>query len=448
MPRTIKINKGLDIKLVGAAEKKISDIRPDSFAIKPTDFIGVFPRLLVKEGDEVKAGSPLFIDKYRENIIFTALHSGKVQEIKRGDKRVLLEIRITPDPSNQQIDFEPLNPLSAAKEEVTEKLLKSGLWSFIRQRPYNIIANPDHNPKAIFVSAFDSAPLAPDYDFIVNGRGEDFQTGLNALKVLTTGKVYLSVSDKTKASEFLNAKNVEVVTFKGPHPAGNVGVQIHHLDPINKGDVVWVVKIQDVLTIGYLFKNGVINADILVALAGSEVIKPQYFNTIRGGCIKKMVERNVSNNELRYISGNALTGTAIRPDNYMNYYDSLITVLPEGHHSEFLGWAKPGFGKFSTSKSFPSWLSPNKKYALDTNLHGGERAYVMTGKFEKVLPMDILPLQLIKSILYEDVDLMENLGIYEVEPEDLALVEFIDTSKTNIQALVRKGLEVMRKEMS
>jgi len=448
MPKTIKITKGLDIKLVGTAEKTISEIRPDSFALKPTDFIGVFPRMLVKEGDEVSAGTPLFVDKYRENIVFTAPHSGKVLEVKRGDKRALLEIRMETAASNKQIDFEPANPLSLSKEQITEKLLKSGLWTLIRQRPYNIIANPDTMPKAIFVSAFDTAPLAPDYDLIVRGRGDDFQTGINVLKGLTKGKVNLGIGAKTQAPEFLNVKNAEVTLFKGPHPAGNVGIHIHHLDAINKGEVVWVVQMQDVITIGYLFNKGVISPELIVALAGSEVQKPRYYKTIRGGCIKKMVEGNVTNNELRYISGNVLTGTKIRPDNYLSYYDSMVTVIPEGNYSEFLGWALPGFNKFSASRSFPSFLTPNKEYALDTNIHGGERAYVMTGKFEKVLPMDILPLQLIKSIIYEDIDLMENLGIYEVEPEDFALVEFVDTSKTNIQVLIRRGLEIMRKEMN
>ncbi len=448
MPKTIKITKGLDIKLIGAAEKTLSVIQPQSFAIKPTDFIGVFPKMLVKEGDMVEAGTPIFFDKYRENIVFTAPHSGRILEIKRGDKRALLEIRMEPDSLNKQIDFTPANPETLTKEQITEKLLRSGLWTLIKQRPYNVIANPDHAPKAIFISAFGSAPLTPDYDFIINGKGEDFQAGLNTLKGLTTGKVHLNISDKTKAPEFLNAKNVEINTFKGPHPAGNVGIQIHHISPINKGDVVWTVNVQDVAAIGYLFRNGVINPEVIVALAGSEVLKPRYFKTIRGGCIKKMVESNVSNNELRYISGNVLTGTAIRPDNYLSFYDNMVTVIPEGNYSEFLGWALPGFGKFSTSRSYPSFLTPGKSYVMDTNLHGGERAFVMTGKFEEVFPMDILPLQLIKSIIFEDIDLMENLGIYEVEPEDFALVEFVDTSKTNIQALIRKGLEIMRKEMN
>ena len=448
MPKTIKINKGLDIRLVGASEKTITQVSPESFAIKPTDFIGVFPKLLIKEGDKVEAGTPIFFDKYRENILFTAPHSGTILEVKRGDKRAMLEIRIEADANNKQIDFYPADPATTSRDQKKEKLLASGLWALIRQRPYNVIANPDHTPKSIFVSAFDSSPLAPDYDFIVQGRGQEFQTGLNVLKGLTDGPVYLNIGERTKAPEFLNAKNVEVNTFKGPHPSGNVGIQIHHLDPINKGDIVWTVKMQDVCTIGYLFLNGVIDPTIICALAGSEVLKPRYFKTIRGGCIKKMVEGNVTNKDLRYISGNVLTGNTIRPDNFINYYDSMITVIPEGNYSEFLGWALPGFNKYSTSRSFPSWLTPKKEYVLDTNLHGGERAYVMTGKFEEVLPMDILPLQLIKSIIYEDIDLMENLGIYEVEPEDFALIEFVDTSKTNIQALLRKGLEIMRKEMS
>lgn len=448
MPKTIKITKGLDIKLTGSAEKTLSVVRPETFAVKPTDFIGVFPRMLVKEGDTVKAGTPLFVDKYRDNIIFTSPHSGTVLEIKRGDKRALLEIRLQTDKENDQIDFEPAGPLTASREQIIEKLLTSGLWTLIKQRPYNVIANPSHLPKSIFVSAIDTAPLAPDMDYLIKGKGDYFQTGLDVLKGLTDGTVYLNIGEETKAPEFLNAKNVEITVFKGPHPAGNPGIQIHHLDPINKGDIVWVVKAQDVAAIGYLFKNGVIDPEVIVALVGSEVLSPRYFKSIRGGCIKKMVESNVTNRDLRYISGNVLTGTAIRPDNYLGFSDTMVTVIPEGNHSEFLGWAKLGINKFSTSHSFPSFLMPGKKYNLDTNLHGGERAYVMTGKFEQVFPMDILPLQLIKSILYEDIDLMESLGIYEVEPEDLALVEFVDTSKTNIQALVRKGLEIMRKEMS
>jgi len=410
--------------------------------------IGVFPRMLVKEGDAVLAGTPLFIDKHRENICFTSPVSGTVTEIKRGDKRVLLEVRVESDNKNEQINFGTADPLKLSKEEITEKLLKSGLWLLIRQRPYAVIANPDLIPKAIHISAFDSAPLGPDYDFIVNGKGNLFQTGLDVLSKLTNGKVHLNISDTTSATEFLNSRNVQINTFKGPHPAGNVGIQIHHLDPINKGDVVWFAGVQDVITIGSLFAEGVYNASLVVAFAGSEVKHPQYIKTKRGACIQKIVEGNVKEGNLRYISGNVLTGIRIRPDSYLGYYDSLISVIPEGDYSEFLGWALPGLNKFSFSRSFVSWLTPNRSYRLDTNLHGGERALVMTGQYEKVLPMDIFPLQLIKAILVEDIDLMENLGIYEIEPEDLALCEFIDTSKTEIQVIARKGLELMRKEMS
>ena len=448
MPKTINLNRGLNISIAGEADKSLKEAVALHYAIKPTDFIGVFPRMLVAEGAPVKAGTPLFIDKYRENICFVSPVSGTVSEIKRGDKRVLLEVRIEPDGKNESEQFGKADPSALSKPEITEKLLKSGLWSMIRQRPYGIIANPDQTPKAIHISAFDTAPLAPDYDYIVKGKGEQFQAGINALAKLTAGKVHLNISNSTSAGEFLNCRNVELTTFKGPHPAGNVGIQIHHIDPINKGEVVWFAGVQDVIAIGSLFTEGIYNAEIVVALAGSEVLKTGYLKTRRGACISKMVENNVKEGDLRYISGNVLTGTQIRRDNFIGFYDSLITVIPEGNYHEFFGWALPGFNKLSFSRTYFSWLSPKRKYTVDTNLHGGERALVMTGQFEKVLPMDIYPMQLIKAALSENIELMENLGMYEVEPEDLALCEFIDTSKTEIQAIVRQGLETLRKEMS
>ncbi|MCO5264936.1 MAG: Na(+)-translocating NADH-quinone reductase subunit A [Lentimicrobium sp.] len=448
MSKTIRINKGLNIRLKGEAEKTLREVTAQQFAIKPTDFIGVFPRMQVKEGDRVKAGTPLFIDKYRENIVFTSPVSGTVTEIKRGDKRVLLEVRIESDGLYEQEKFGTANPSDLTREAIVEKLLKSGLWTLVRQRPYGIIADPESSPKAIHVSAFDTAPLAPDYDFIMNGNGNAFQTGLDVLAKLTSGKVHLNVSNKTTAKEFLSSRNVQINTFSGPHPAGNTGIQIHHIDPINKGELVWFAGVQDVITIGRLFTEGVYNSEITIALAGSEVKKTGYFKTRRGACVSKLVEGNTTEGNLRYISGNVLSGAQIKPNNYLGFYDSLLTVIPEGDYHEFIGWALPGLNKFSFSRSFFSWLTPNKAYNFDTNMHGGVRAYVMTGQFEKVLPMDIYPLQLIKAILAEDIDLMENLGIYEIEPEDFALCEFIDTSKTEIQSIVRHGLELMRKEMS
>ncbi|MBK6347001.1 MAG: Na(+)-translocating NADH-quinone reductase subunit A [Bacteroidales bacterium] len=448
MSKTFTLSKGLDIRLKGEAEKVLREVTALHYAVKPTDLTGVFPRLLVKEGDAVLAGTPLFQDKHHENICFPSPVSGTVAEIKRGDKRALLEIRIEPDGKNGQINFGASDPSKLTKAEITDKLLKSGLWSLIRQRPYGIIANPEHTPKAIHISAFDTAPLAPDLDFVVNGKGDLFQTGLDALAKLTGGKLHLNIGSTTSAKEFLNSRNVEINTFKGAHPAGNVGIQIHHLDPINKGDVVWFAGVQDIITIGHLFKEGVYNPEIIVALAGSSVIKTGYYKTRRGACIYKMVEGNVRDGNQRYISGNVLTGKQIRHDSFIGYYDSLITAIPEGNYHEFLGWALPGLNKLSFSRSFFTWMMPGKKYEADTNLHGGERAFVMTGQFEKVFPMNIYPMQLIKAAIAEDIERMEKLGIYEVEPEDLALCEFIDTSKTEIQTIIRNGLELVRKEMS
>jgi Na+-transporting NADH:ubiquinone oxidoreductase subunit A len=449
MSNVIRIKKGLNINLIGEAEKTIKQLTTDQFAIKPTDFIGVFPKLLIQEGDAVEAGSPLFIDKYRENILFTSPVSGKVREIKRGAKRVLLEIRIEADGKNTAIDFGAADPLQLKRDEVIEKLLKSGVWPFIRQRPYSVIANPADFPKAIFISTFDSSPLAPDNDFVLQGSEKAFQKGIDALTKLTKGKVHLNVNAKAATSSlFTNAKGVQLNAFEGPHPAGNVGVQINKIDPINKGEVVWYLYPQDVALIGKLFLSGKFDAERTIALTGSEVLKPAYYKTKLGANLESFIKNNVSDVEKRYISGNVLTGVKIDLDGYIGFYATQITVMKEGNYYEFFGWALPGFNKFSMSKSFPTYLFKNKKFALDTNLHGGERALVMTGEFEKVFPFDIYPLQLLKAIMIEDIDLMENLGIYEVDEEDFALCEVVDTSKTNIQEVVRKGLDLMRKEMS
>jgi Na+-transporting NADH:ubiquinone oxidoreductase subunit A len=443
------IKKGLDIKLLGEAEKTIVDLNAEKFAIKPPDFIGCFPKVMVKEGDSVKVGTPIYFDKYRDNIIFTSPVSGKVNAIKRGAKRRLLEIIIDSDSKDEAIDFGISKIGDQKKDDIVNKMLKSGVWPLIRQRPYSVIADPKETPKAIFVATYDTSPLAPDYDLIVHGQGEAFQAGLDILKKLTDGHVHLNVDTKRTISKvFLNSKNVQINTFSGPHPSGNVSVHISKIDPINKGDLIWYLYPQDVLTIGRLFLEGRFNSTRIIALAGSEVRKPKYFKTYIGASLVNMVKDNISETENRYISGNVLTGEKIEKDGYVGFYDSLISVIPEGKYHEFFGWINPGFRKFSFSRAFPSWLTPNKKYRLDTNLHGGVRAYVMTGKFEKVFPFDIYPLQLIKAVLVEDIDQMENLGIYEIDHEDFALCEVIDTSKTEIQSIIRKGLDLMRIEMS
>lgn len=443
------IKKGLDIKLVGEAEKTITEVLAKQIAVKPTDFTGVFPKLLVKEGAKVKAGSPIFFDKYRDNIVFTSPVGGVVTEIKRGAKRKLLEVKIEVDAKGEFEDFGAADANKLNKESVTEKLLKSGLWPLIKQRPYSVIANPDQMPKAIFISGFDNSPLGPDYDFILHGKGEAFQSGLDAISKLTDGKVHLNIhADNSKTKVLLNSKNVQINQFKGKYPSGMVGPQIAALDPMNKGEVIWTINPQDVVTIGQLFLTGKINAEKIVALTGSEVLKPRYIKTTYGVCLKDILEDNVSDVEKRFISGNPLTGSKVEMDGHLGMYDNQITVLPEGRESRFVGWILPNFDVFSYYKSMFSWLTPGKKYSLNTNMNGGERAFVVTGKFEQVFPFDIYPMQLIKAVMAEDIDLMEQLGIYEVEAEDFALLEFISTSKIEIQTIIHNGLEFLRKELS
>jgi Na+-transporting NADH:ubiquinone oxidoreductase subunit A len=446
MANTIKIKKGLNINLIGEAKKEVYSIDAGRYAIKPTDFLGVFPRLLVKEGDSVKAGTPLFIDKYRDNIIFTSPVSGVIEEISRGDKRVLEEIRIQSGSKPEYEDFGKADPSKSTRELIIEKLLRSGAWAMIRQRPYTIIANPADTPKGIYVSGFDTAPLAPDYSMIVKENLVDFQSGMDVLSKLAGAPVKLGLPGGI--SDFPNTSNADITYFDGPHPAGNVGIQIHKTNPINKGDIVWTVNIQDVIIIGRLFMKGIYDTSIIIPLCGSEVKSPKYYKTYKGVSVRAIAKDNIQEGTVRFISGNALTGTRIKSDGFLGFYQNQFTVLPEGNYFEFFGWALPGLNKFSFSKSFFSWLNPNRKYRLDTNFHGAERAYVMTGQYEKVFPMDIFPMQLIKACLAENIELMENLGIYEVDEEDFALVEFIDTSKTEIQQIIRKGLDLIRKEMS
>jgi Na+-transporting NADH:ubiquinone oxidoreductase subunit A len=338
---------------------------------------------------------------------------------------------------------------SLTKENVIEKMLKSGTWPLIRQRPYSVIADPADEPKAIIISAFDSSPLAPDMSYLIDGLGNEFQAGIDAMNKLTSGKIHLNLREGNMAATiFSSATGVQLNYFKGPHPAGNVGVQIYHLDPINKGDIVWYLDPQAVVTIGKLFLEGKYDASRRIALVGSEVDKPQYFKVISGCNIFPLVKDSRLSTNIRYISGNVFTGQPIEKDGYLGFYDRQLTLIPEGNYHEFLGWAMPRLNKFSFSKSFFSWLTPNKKYSLDTNINGGHRAFVFTGEYEKVFPMNIYPMQLLKAIMVKDIDLMENLGIYEVDEEDFALCEFIDSSKTEMQAIVREGLDYLRKELS
>lgn len=453
MSNPIKIKKGLNIPLLGEAEKILNTApRSASYSVCPPDYHGLTPKMLVKEGDKVKAGTPLFFDKYNEKIIFTSPVSGTFTDLVRGEKRKILRVTIDADPFDDYIKLSSGDPLQMSREQVVENILSSGLWPAIQQRPYSVIANPSQTPKAIFVSAFDSAPIAPDLDFIVNGQEDFFQTGLNALTRLTDGKVHLSVNAETTLSKaFLNAKNVTIHHFTGPHPAGNVGIQIHHIDPINKGELAWHIDVQHIIMIGKLFENGIYDASKIIALTGSEVLNPRYYKVVSGARIEDIIANNLrveADTRKRFVSGNVLTGTAVPKGNYLRFYHNQITVIPEGDKPEILGWIAPNLDKFSLSRSFPAFLTPWRKYRHNTNIRSGERPFVVTGLYEKVLPMDIMPMQLLKSIMINDIDMMERLGIYEVAPEDFALCEYVCPSKIDIQDTIREGLDVLMKEFA
>ena len=450
MSKDIRLKKGLNINLKGEADKVYASIpQSELFSLKPTDFHGLTPKLNVKIGDKVKAGTCVFFDKYNERIRFSSPVSGEVTDIIRGAKRRILEVKIKSDTETNYESFSILDD-SASREQVIEALLESGVWPFIRQKPFDTIANPSDNPKAIFISTFDTAPLAPDNDFVLHGLDKEFQKGIDVIKKLTDGKVHLNVDGNTNPSKvFTDCKGVEINKISGPHPAGNVGVQVHHIDPINKGDVIWYLYPQDVLTIARLFTDGKYDVSRMVALTGSQVERPRYYRTISGASISNMISENsIKDGSNRFISGNVLTGTQISSDGCIGFYDSQITVIPEGNEQEFLGWIAPGLQKFSMSKSYFSWLTPTKKYNLNTNYNGEERAYVVTGQYEKVLPMDVCPMQLVKACMIEDIDSMEQLGIYEVSTEDMALCEFVCTSKMEVQSIIREGLDLVKKECS
>lgn len=452
MSKTIKLKKGFDIKLVGKAEKQLGDFKSaKTFALKPTDFIGMQrPKVTVSEGDTVKAGTPIMFDKALESVQYVAPVSGEIVEVKRGDRRKLLEIKILADAEISYETFEKYSKDSIAslsREDIISNMCKSGVWPQLIQRPYGIVANPEETPKAIFISGFDTHPLAPDYGFLLEGEETYFQTGLDVLTKLTSGKLHVNVDGSAQTpSIFANATGVELNKFSGPHPAGNVGVQIHHLDPINKGEVVWTINPFGVVQIGKLFLEGKYDASKRMAITGSEAKNAVYVDTYMGACVDTLVEGNTKQDHIRVVSGNVLTGERINRDGYVGYFHHQITLLPEGDQYEFLGWMKPTASKLSYHRALGllSFLNPKKEFVLDTNTNGEERAFVQTGVFEDVTPMDILPVYLLKAILAEDFDEMEELGIYEVVEEDLALCEFVDVSKHPVQEILRKGIDLIQ----
>ncbi|MEM9895330.1 MAG: Na(+)-translocating NADH-quinone reductase subunit A, partial [Bacteroidota bacterium] len=425
--------------------------QPETFSLKPSDFKGLGrAKMAVKEGDNVKAGTPLFFDRNVEDVLYTAPVSGEIVEIKRGEKRKILEVKILADKKIEYKQFSKFDQNQIAglnRDVIIDQLQKSGAWVNVIQRPYGIVADASTTPKSIFISAFDKSPLAPDYEFLLEGKEDDFKFGLAILKSLTDGSVHVGINGDKSSSMFLNGLQIaQVTSFTGPHPSGNVGVHIHHLDPISKGDIVWTIDPIGVALIGKLFAEGIYDTSRRIAITGSEVLQPQFIETYAGAPLAKLLENNISEKNNRIISGNVLTGEGVGLDGYLGYYHRQVTVIPEGKEEEFLGWIKPTFDKPSFHKAFGmlSFLKKEKPFEVSTNTNGEERNFVVSGSFEDVMPMDILPTYLFKAILSEDYDDMEGLGIYEVIEEDVALCEFIDVSKNPIQEIVREGIDLIK----
>ncbi len=447
MSKVIKIRKGLTIPLKGVPQPPVkrTDYAP-TYAVKPTAFHGTRPKPLIKKGDNVKAGTALLFDKNNPEILFTSPVSGTIESIQRGERRIIEEVVIIPDKKQIYESFSKGDPATLGKEKIIETLLKSGLWISIRQRPFNVVANPDIQPSAIFISGFDTSPLAPDMNQLIDDK-EAFNTGILAINQLTKGDVHLSLNAESPRSEiFEQAPHVKLHFFKGPHPAGNVGIQMHHVNPLIKGETIWTIHPQHVVMIGRLFQHGIIDTSKTIALTGSEIKNPGYYKVISGTSIEPLIEGNLVDGDQRFISGNVLTGEKIYKRGHLGFFDTQFTVIPEGRHKKFLGWMAPGIKKYSASGAFLSRLFTKQAYRMDTNLHGGRRAFVVSGEYEKVLPMDIYPVHLLKAILINDIDLMDHLGIHEVVEEDLALCEYICTSKTEVQQILRDGINVMIKE--
>ena len=448
MSKDIKIKKGLDLRLEGEAEKILENApRSKTYAVKPPDFHSVVPKLLLKKpGEKVLAGDEIFFSKYNDKLRFTSPVSGTLKEIVRGDQRKVMEIVIEADPVDSYKDFGKATAKTLPSEAVKAKIFDSGCGAFIKQRPYDIVANPEDVPKAIYISTYNTAPLAADNEFMLKDKQAAFREGLDALAKLTPGKVYLAV-EKNSTAYFKDMEGVEILRVSGPHPAGNVGVHIQKTEPINSGERVWAIDPQDVCIIGNLFLTGTFRAERIVAVAGSDAKNRKYFRTIIGANSTDLI--GTVSEKTRIIAGNVLTGDKLSNGQYLGFYSNMITLVPEGDHYRFLGWLPFTYNNIpSMSRTSLSWLFPKKKkYVVNTNLNGEERALVVTGEMEQVLPMDIYPMQLLKACMSADIEKMENLGIYEVAPEDFALIDYINTSKLEAQEVIRLGLDLMITEV-
>lgn len=446
MSKTHTIRKGLNLPLVGAPSAQVDEAPlSTSFALNPEEFTGLSPKLAVKEGDAIQAGQCIFHDKKNPHIQVTSPVSGTVKAIVRGEKRRLLQVVLAADASTTYHNFGKGMPSTA--EEAKEKLLSSGAWTALEMRPYGRIANPDDQPKAIFVNGMATAPFATEASVALAGKEEAFAAGLEVLGLLSP-KTVLSLEASESFPALTQAKGVEIHRFAGKHPAGNTSVHIAAVSPLNKGEVVWTLSAQDVALIGTLFLTGEYHCDRVVAAGGSGFTNPRYFR-VRGGMnLESFFQAEVKAGSFRYISGSVLTGASIGATGYLGVNAQQITVIPEGQGTDFLGWVLPGFGKYSVSRTFFSFLTPGKKYDLSTKLNGEERAFVVTGQYDRVFPFDIYPNQLLKAVWAKDLEKMEALGIYEVTPEDFALCEVVCTSKQPLQQMVREGLDLLYTEMN
>ena len=441
MSKLIKLRKGLDVNLKGKAALETVSVKcPGEYALVPDDFTGMKPKVVVNEGDTVLAGDALFVDKKHPEVKFVSPVSGTVTLVERGDRRKLLSVRVKSDGKQQSREFD-------VKGDIKAVLMESGMFAFFRQRPYDVVANPEDKPKAIFVSAFNSMPLSQDFSYVVKGQEEEFKAGIKALSAIAKVNLGINVA---QSKTFLNdVPNCEVTVFDGPAPAGNVGVQINHVDPINKGEVVWTIGAEEVIFVGRLMKTGRVDLTRTIAVAGSEVKKPAYANVKVGQKLDTLLQGQISDeSSLRIINGNVMTGIKTSKDGYLAAHATEVNVIPEGDHAdEFMGWIMPRFNTFSTHRSYLSWLFGKKKeYVFDARVKGGERHMIMSGEYDKVFPMDIFAGYLIKAIITGDIDRQEALGIYEVAPEDFAIAEFVDSSKLELQRIVREGLDILRKE--
>ncbi len=449
MSKDIRIRKGLDINLIGAAEQTTSKaVLSNVYALNLDDFHGITPKMLIKQGEEVKAGEPLFYNKNNEEMHFVSPVSGELVEIVRGARRKILTLKILADKTQKYTQSKVPDLDTADAGTIKTFLLQNGGWPFIKQRPYDVIADPDVTPKAIFVSAYTTAPLAANADYVLRDKEQELQAAVMALRKLTPGKIHVTVG-KSGRSPFVDVEGIELHKISGPHPAGLVGTQINKIDPINKGETVWTISPQDMVLIGELLMTGKFNAERVVALAGSIIKSPQYYTTKIGAEISTFLYASgVNEDRYRLINGDVLTGTKTNTEGHLGYYNNTVTAIPEGDDYDFFGWNRPIFNKISTTRALTfSWLQPKKKYNLDTNTNGEHRAFVVTGQYEQVFPMDIYPLQLLKACMVGDLDDMEQLGLYEVAPEDFSLTEFICISKQPHQQIIREGLDLLQKEL-